>query len=347
MSLIRIVISVGVLMLVIFIFAANENEDISKDQIGFINGISFVAPSRELDIDPFPPIKNINANWIAVMPYAFVNEEIGEVIFEHDKQWWGERSEGVIKTITMARQQHLKIMLKPHVWVRGHGWTGDFKLDSDDDWEKWESSYTSYIMNHARIADSLDVEAFCIGLEFRNVVKERPQFWVGLIKKVRAVYHGPVTYAANWDNYQNVTFWSELDFIGIDAYFPVSQNKTPSLLEMKKSWQKEKKLLRDFSESHGKPIVFTEYGYRSIDKAAGNQWELVHHRRYNGTPNFEAQENAYQALFESFWEEPWFLGGFLWKWYPYAQDKIDPDNSDYTPQKKPVEKLIQEWYKKR
>lgn len=347
MSLIRIVIPAVTFILLFFILSTEKSESLTKNQLEFINGVSFVAPSRELTNDPFPPLKMINANWIAVMPYAFVNEEIAEVIFDHGKQWWGEQSTGVIGTIVLAKEQHFNIMLKPHVWVRGQGWTGDFQLDNEVDWEKWESSYTSYILNHARIADSLDVEAFCIGLEFRNVVRERPQFWVGLIEEVRAVYHGQITYAANWDNYQNVTFWQDLDFIGIDAYFPVSQNETPSVREMKKSWQKEKEQLMAFSEKYGKPIVFTEYGYRSIDKTAGNQWELVHHRRYEGLPNFEAQENAYKALFESFWEEPWFYGGFLWKWYPYDQDKIDPDNSDYTPQKKPVEKVIKEWYKKR
>ncbi len=81
--------------------------------------------------------------------------------------------------------------------------------------------------------------------------------------------------------------------------------------------------------------------------AAGNQWELEGHRRHEGIPNFEVQNNAYLALFDTFWKEPWFLGGFLWKWYPDQLNKIGQENSDYTPQKKPVENIVREWYKKR
>ena len=348
MPLIKIIISVFTLGLVFLMFFNIQKDEFgAKSEPDFMNGVSFVAPPKEFNENPFSDVIEVNANWVAIMPYAFTRGNEPVVIFDNERQWWGERTQGTIRTIELAKEKKLKILLKPHVWIGGQGWTGDFKLESEEDWKKWEADYEKYILNFARMADSLDVEAFCIGLEFKNVVKERPQFWSDLINKVRIIYHGRVTYASNWDNYQNVTFWEELDFIGIDAYFPLSQNESPTVEELKKSWVKEKELLFELSKKYGKPIVFTEYGYRSIDKGAGNQWELEHHRKYEGNPNFNVQENAYQALFETFWDEPWFHGGFLWKWYPDHWRKLDPVNSDYTPQKKPVEKVVREWYKKR
>lgn len=333
------------LLLFLILISITENDIVAGDEIDLINGVSLVAPSKELEEDPFSSIVDVNANWVAIMPYAFTDGNTPEVYFDNDRQWWGEKSFGVIKTIENAKAKNIKTLLKPHVWVKGQGWTGDFKLETEADWKLWEENYTTYIMNFARIADSLKVEAFCIGLEFKNVVKERPQFWSGLISEVRKEYGGMITYAANWDNYQNITFWDEVDFIGINAYFPLSQDSTPSVATLKKSWEKEKQLLFELSKKHQKPIVFTEFGYRSIDKSAGNQWEFEHHRNYKGIPNLVAQENAYVAIFESFWEEPWFRGGFLWKWYPESQISNDKLNSDYTPQQKPVELIIQEWYK--
>ena len=164
---------------------------------------------------------------------------------------------------------------------------------------------------------------------------------------MRGVYAGSITYGANWDNYENIPFWDEVDFIGINAYFPLSHKDTPEVKELVEGWQKDKKSLAKFQRRYDLPIVFTEFGYRSIDKAAGNQWELVSHRNFEGEPNYKVQQNAYEALFLTFWDEPWFRGGFLWKWYPNHSVEKPSYLSDYTPQEKPAENIIKEWYKKR
>ncbi len=325
-------------------FAGNDAPGYDKT-IDFMNGVSFVAPPRGILGSPFQTVVKLHANWIAVMPFAFINGNSPEVRYNHERQWWGERTEGIAKTIEFARKEKLKVMLKPHVWVKGQGWAGEFKLTTEQEWETWEKGYTEYVLMYARMADSLQVEAFCVGLEFKNVVVERPDYFKKLIGEVREVYGGLVTYAANWDNYQNVSFWESVDFIGINAYFPLSQEATPSVETLEAAWKTEKEKLEKLSEKYQKPIVFTEFGYRSMDKAAGNQWELEHHRKYSGQPNMKAQEHAYLALFKTFWNEPWIKGGFLWKWYPNQDNRLGADNSDYTPQNKPVENIIRKWYK--
>jgi hypothetical protein len=60
--------------------------------------------------------------------------------------------------------------------------------------------------------------------------------------------------------------------------------------------------------------------------------------------NLEAQKNTTQALLETFWMEDWFAGGFVWKWF-HEHDKVGGINdSRFTPQNKPVENLIREFY---
>lgn len=308
-----------------------------------INGVCFVAPPRPIQAEALSSIKQVNAGWVAITPYAFSRRDDPRVVFDHPNQWWGERTEGTIKQIEYAKQSGLSVMLKPHIWVMGDGWAGDFVLESEDQWQIWEDSYTKYILNFASIADSMSVEMLCIGTEYKRVVQKRPQFWSKLIKEVRKVYDGKITYAANWDNYHNVSFWDQLDFIGIDAYFPICNSTTPRVEELRTNWRETVETLEDFSQKYDRAILFTEYGYRSMDSCAGGHWDMDHQ---DTEPNMAAQKNAFEALYEVFWAKDWIAGGFLWKWYANHPMAGGPHDSHYTPQNKPVQELIRHWYSK-
>ena len=336
-----IIIIIGVISLAVVLVQATRPK---KKKIAKVNGVSFVAPIREFAGNPIVPVKKVAANWVAVMPYAYCRAQQTEIFFDTPRQWWGERTVGAKTTIERAKELGLQVMLKPHLWVMGQGWTGDFELSTDDQWKVWEKEYEDYVIPLAKMADELDVEMFCIGLEYRKVVQQRPLFWKNLIPKIREVYSGPLTYAANWDNYEAVTFWEDLDYIGIDAYFPLSQADTPTKEELLEAWQEPFNKIKALHDKYDKPILFAEYGYRSINKAAGKQWELPSHRRATTEINHEVQQNAYEAIFEKFWGEEWFAGGFLWKWYEKHNQSGGLNNSDYTPQNKPVEDLIEQYY---
>jgi hypothetical protein len=62
-------------------------------------------------------------------------------------------------------------------------WTGHLTFDTAEQWAAWEADYERYILRMARLADSTEVDLFCIGTEFRKSVEQRPQFWQNLIKK--------------------------------------------------------------------------------------------------------------------------------------------------------------------
>jgi hypothetical protein len=226
-------------------------------------------------------------------------------------------------------------MLKPHIWAMGT-WVGAIEYTTEAEWQVFETSYKNYIMDFAFVADSMEVEAFCIGVELKKVVVQRPQFWNVLIDSVRTVYSGPITYAANWDNYENVTFWDKLDLIGIDAYFPVSTSQTPSVEECYLGWESDFNAINTLSNTTGKKVVFTEFGYRNIDYTGLEPWNEDNNSTYNNI----AQKNAYQALFCRFWGESWFEGGFLWKWHPNHSSAGGNSNNRFTPQNKSVEVLI-------
>ena len=153
------------------------------------------------------------------------------------------------------------------------------------------------------------------------------------------MYQGDITYSANWDEYKSIHFWSDLDYIGVDAYFPLSSSKTPCVKQIKRRWKSIRKQLQRLSTRLDRKILFTEYGYRNISNSGNRPWE--HMKDRDTASNLEAQENLYQALFESVWKQEWFAGGFLWKWFAKPLDK---DNTDFTVQDKPAQRVVREWY---
>jgi len=282
-----------------------------------------------------------------VIPFAFTPPGEPHVYFNRERQWWGERPEGTVETIRLAKEANIKVLLKPQVWMHS-SWVGDMTFDNEEDWKKWESEYSKYILTFAEIADSMKVEAFCIATEFKLAAQQREKYWRGLIKEVKKIYKGKLTYASNWDAYELIPFWDELDFVGVDAYFPLVESKTPTVAELKKAWNPTLKKLKKFYQKTGKPIVFTEYGYMSIDGCAYKNWELEH-KRTEIPVNQLAQANAIEGVFESFWNEEWWGGGFLWKWYPNYRGEGQGRRArfraaDYTPQGKQAEEVLKKWF---
>lgn len=306
-----------------------------------ICGLTCVAPPLPFDKSPMHAMKNIHCNWVAVVPYAFTPRDEARVYFDHKRQWWGERTEGVIVTIDSAKNAGLKVMLKPQVWSRGY-WTGDYHFETSQEWDQWEADYSQYILNFARLADSLQVDLFCMGTEFKNAVKRRPHYWTSLIDSIKQIYHGPLTYAANWDNYQNIPFWQKLDYIGINAYFPLLHDKTPSVSQLIRAWKKPKATIESFASKKNLPVIFTEYGYLSVDGATHNTWELEG-KLDRLAANETSQANAIDALHQTFITEAYWQGGFLWKWYPDLGRQRNR-SKDYTPQNKLAQSVLKKWF---
>lgn len=316
---------------------------IASDAQEKIAGISLVAPPSKFISNPIIPLKEVHANWVALIPYGFSRKGQPQVYFNSNRQWWGEREEGIEESIRLAKDQGLKIMLKPQVWIRG-GWVGAEYFEKEEDWKIWESTYREYILTFARMAQKYHVDMFCVGTEYGIAVVKRELFWRDLIDEIREFYSGELIYSANWDDYETVPFWDDLDYVGISSYFPLAGSKTPSVFYLKLKWRRVKSELRRYSKKMGKKIVFTEFGYLSVDGSAGKTWELENQIRELPV-NEMAQANAYEALFSSFSEERFWHGGFLWKWFPDGHGHEGYIEKDYTPQGKVSLGTLAEWYR--
>lgn len=305
-----------------------------------IHGVSWVASPRIPDTQSITSVNQIKANWICHIPFGFARSNEPTVYFNSDRQWKGETTEGIAEAIRNSKDLGLSVALKPQIWIMNGVFTGRWGFDKEADWLVLEETYRNYILTFARIAQEESADLFIIGTELDEFAAARPTFWKKLILEVRAIYSGPLTYASNWDSYHKIPFWAELDYFGVDAYFPISMKNQPLLEDVEHSWNEIMFDLEKFIEPFSIPILFTEYGYRSVTGGLKEPWNSSNPGSYDPV----AQELGFQGLYQSVWSRPTFAGGFLWKWFDRPERAGGEGNTGFTPQNKPSIETIRSYF---
>lgn len=289
-----------------------------------------------------------NVEWVAVVPFMYQeNESSVELRSQRADGLFTRRDSTFINTINDLKNVGIKVHLKPHLWL-GDGWRSNLKLKNRQEWDTWFNSYRNRMLHYVKIAELTGAELFCVGTELRTSIKQQPEEWIQLICEIRKIYSGKLTYAANWhDEYEHITFWDQLDYIGIQAYFPLTQTKNPDLETIKKGWQPHIETLSAFSKEHNKPILFTEVGYKSEASATikpwewGNAMQVLFKKKSDQT-----QQLAYEALFQELWHQDWFAGIYIWEWDTRSKKNNAPKNLNFSPRFKPAEHVIAKWFGK-
>ena len=320
-------------------------------------GVCFVAgPGRPEDA-AFDRLAALNVNWISQTPFGWQQSaDSPEVVLATSgRVWWGESDEGLADAARRARQRGIRTILKPHVWIRDRGdgrWRGNIDFSTPEEWDRWWASYRRFILHYAELAESTGMEALCIGTELRSAVLNRPEAWRRLIEDVRSVYAGELSYSANWyREFEEVPFWDALDYIGIQVYFPLADSAGVALTldELRAAWAPHAELIESVQRRVGKPVLFTEVGYRSTADAAVEPWVW----RSDAPVDIELQATCYEAMFRTFWRMPWFAGVHVWKWFPEGSMRFGGRRArrfarqrerGFTPQGKPAEQVLARWY---
>lgn len=297
-----------------------------------------------------PFIKN-NIEWITIVPFSIQdNYDSPEVrYFRGDSSHLAKRDSMWRAQIEIAHSNGFKVFLKPHLWIHTPSpgkWRSDVFPTSDENWVTWKKSYREFILLYANIATENNVEMFCIGTEFSRLTMEKTEYWSELIKEIRTIYPGKLTYAANWyEEYEKITFWNELDYIGVQAYFPLTKTLNPTTAEISEGWNSFLPTLQSISKKYNKKILFTEMGYKSSSNSTIEPWTWVEDASTDTTMlSNETQANAYQAFFNTVWNHEWFAGVHIWQMRPDFETRRF-NKMDFTPQGKPAEEIIRNGFK--
>jgi hypothetical protein len=215
--------------------------------------------------------------------------------------------------ISYANSLLLKVILKPHVDVLAGPWRGQIgsAFSSDAEFEAWFASYTSYMQTAATFATQANCFGFNIGTEFVGL-SNRTSDWLAVIAAAKTQFTGPMLYGANWgDEPWQVQFWDKLDYIGVDAYYPMSDTPDPNATVINAHWATVLTNLSALSQKWGgKSIIFAEIGYRSVATAAiePGTWQG------NAPPDTQAQVDLWNGFFDNVWNVDWLAGVFPWSW---------------------------------
>ncbi len=315
-------------------------------------GVGWVA-GNEITLNHMIPLAENKIEWIEQTPFGWQRRYDSPKIalITSGRVLWGETDEGLRITTEYAKKFGIKTLLKPHIWLRekpGGKWRANIDFETEEGWTEWFDNYRTFIIHYATFAQTHDIEILCIGTELHNPAVERAADWRKLIAEIREVYQGKLTYAANWyQEYEEITFWDKLDFIGIQGYFPLTDKSHPSVEDLKRGWKPHLKKIERLSKRYGKPVLFTEQGYKSTHDAAIRPWEWPQEADKKKI-DLQTQANCYEAFFQTFWDKPWCAGVYWWKWYPTSKviTNRSAANALYTPQGKPSQDVIKKWYGK-
>jgi len=306
--------------------------DAPYPKVFFQKGISFSAefPNPYASAGARRMLRALHAdgaNAVALVPYGGMQLGSPEIHGFGRHSW--ESDEGLRELSRLAHALGMNVMLKPGIWIRGGHFGGDIEFASQAEREKWFEQYGSFIERYAKLAVEIHVDLFCVGGEFVRMSPYDKQ-WRKIIANVRRVYPGPVTYAANFgEEFQNLKFWDALDYIGLQEYYPLPNDlSTAALMEKVQAVQ----------ERFHKPVIFTEVGFPSAPGGNRHPWQ-------DGKPGRadpQLQARSYRAIFQAFYDKPWFEGMYWWK---VGTNGIGGSgDSSLTPWDKPAMQVVRKWY---
>ena len=282
-------------------------------------------------------LANIKANWVLLTVFWFMNTTADVEIHPRPDLYTASDS-SLIHAIQKAQELGMKVALKPMVDVADGNWRG---VINPANWTAWFQNYRSFINHFADIAQTNDVQLFVVGTELKSSQQYEAE-WRTVIRDAMLRFSRELTYAANWDSYSPSTwikFWDALDYVGVDAYFPLTSSYNPTLSQLISAWSSRVTGLHSVSTQTGKKILFTEIGYCSQNGTNIQPWNW----EVSSTLDMQEQADCYQAALEAFKSETWFEGWFWWNWET-DPNAGGPTERHYTPQNKPAQSILNQYY---
>ena len=274
-------------------------------------------------------LRGLGVNAIQVHPYAAISRD-GSIAYRP-----ASTESASTRPLVWAREQGMSTFLKPHLayWGSGFGWRGEITFDQPAAWDRFFEDYRQFILHQAACAQRGGAEVFAVGTELDRTLHHE-QRWRSLIAEVRQVYDGKLTYAANWDDVHRVGFWDALDYVGVQAYFPLSGAAAPSDAQLTRAWRGLVDRFAALSRQHGRPVLLTELGYAVSEAAAAQPWadEVVGDPEAGAALKLRCMQIALRALEN----QPHLAGVYLWKWFPDNREQ----NREFTLQYDAMRRVI-------
>lgn len=248
------------------------------------------------------------------------------LVFDDDKPTYGgtPSDNTIVQLCEELQNRGLKVMLYPMPFVdtitpESKPWRGRIIPANATDCNNWftkTNGYNAFIMHYANLTDGL-IDAFVIGSEligmtgFTNSPGSYPAVTqlVNLAASVKAILGSGVklTYAADWSEYHSTNGWfnmdplwssSNIDFVGIDSYFPITPDLPQSQItedKIKEYWEKGEGWDYYYSDSVART------GQTSYGGNAAYAWKNLEYWWGNTHTNPNASTTAWTSKMKPVW----------------------------------------------
>ncbi len=316
---------------------------------GFVKGVNQAHVHRggrgygsDIAREQLQTLRGIGFDWVALTPFGYQSTAHANTIRMGDRSM---TDDNLLHEIRHAHQAGLRVLIKPHIWSRdfwtGDQWHGSIRQNNDADQAQWWSAYRALILHYAKIAQAGRADAFCLGTELVLMTRGQAQRWQDLIREVRAIYQGYLTYAAHWDQeWRDIKFWEDLDAVGISMYFPIDAPDDADVDQLVRAWKPWREKLDAFAQTLDQPIVFLEVGYRPALGSFRKPWEYE-----GGQYDEPTQARAFDAMFQALHDAPWWRGVFVWKSFTDPDHtERHTDRADFSFQNRAGEQVLARWF---
>ncbi|MBN2197309.1 MAG: hypothetical protein JW751_31190 [Polyangiaceae bacterium] len=305
-------------------------------------------PGRGYGTEPFArgieEARRLGARWVSITPYGRVFDLAPAGVSLTFEAPPAENRAAIVRSVAMAHAAGLRVLMVPHLWVETGAWRGELDPGDDAAWARWAHGYRAFVLTWAQVARDAEVDLLAVGIELRTWVTttHAPSF-VEIIRDVRRVYPGPLTYAANWDDVADTVILGELDVIGINAFFPLHWENGATFTELVAGGERAAAQAAEVATMWDKPVLFTEFGYTTRRDCAVRPWEWPEHLD-TVVVDESAQAEAYFALLRPLLDAPWFAGFFVWRVAADPDDVTQEAEWGFSPRGKQAELILRDAY---
>jgi hypothetical protein len=246
--------------------------------------------------------QHAGATGIALVPHHYAACNAGDATIVQQPFGWIWRDEaqapGLVGNTTplatvqalaayITKVRYLDLILKPHLDIAWHnpddtwgygGWRG---FAEPPDAYTWRDAYRKFLGPYITLARATGA-TLCLGTElYRTTVRFGADWWIGHAQWLRRDCHfrEPLTYAANWgwgadaEVARLADLWPALDWIGLDAYYPLAPEPTTDPAVLAAGWDRVKIELAPILARAGRKLLVTEVGYRNDDRCMVNPYD--------------------------------------------------------------------------
>jgi hypothetical protein len=247
----------------------------------------FDYPKKTSDL--LDRLASLNVNSVAIVFSVFQDGPEGSEVYTVQGSTPTDASLELF--IRAAHARGISVMMRPTL--------DEANLRSVDRWrgqiepgdvDRWFSTYSDLIVHYAELAETEQVASVSVGVEFESMEQYHDQ-WRSLIGSVREVYSGLVTYSFNFQR-QDIGFVDALDFVGLDAYYPLDASTGATVEQLDAAWLPAVDALRRLETATKKEVVLTEVGLRSQSNSFRDPFQA----HANETVSVEDQKNYYASM---------------------------------------------------